>query len=46
MILLAIGIAILDEPTRLTHLETNAPLLAALGAAVDRLIVRIVHYTY
>jgi hypothetical protein len=33
MILLAFGVAILDEHTRLAHLETNASLLAALGTA-------------
>jgi hypothetical protein len=42
MIPLAIGVAILDDHTRLTHLETNAPLLAALGAAVDHHLL-IVH---
>ena len=38
MILLTISVAIPDEHTRLAHLETNAPLLAALGTAVDRLV--------
>ena len=33
MILLARGIAVLDAHTRLTHLETDTPLSAALGAA-------------
>jgi hypothetical protein len=46
MIPLAIGVAILDDHASLTHLETGASFLAALGAAVDRLIVGIVHYTY
>ena len=34
MLLLAFGVAILDRHTRFTHLETETPLLAALGAAV------------
>jgi hypothetical protein len=38
MIPLAIGVAILDAHTRLAHLETNAPHLAAIGTAVDRRI--------
>jgi hypothetical protein len=34
MIPLALGIAILDEPTRLTRLQSDTPLLlAALGTA-------------
>jgi hypothetical protein len=33
MLVLAFGVAILDEFTRLARLETGAPLLAALGAA-------------
>jgi hypothetical protein len=33
MLVLAFGVAILDEFTRLASLETGAPLLAALGAA-------------
>jgi hypothetical protein len=37
MIPLALGVAILDEHTRLTCLQTNA-LLAAFGAAVGRRI--------
>jgi hypothetical protein len=37
MILLAIGIAILDLPTRLTRLETDASLLPTLGTA-DNLV--------
>ena len=43
MIPLAIGVAILNLHTRFTRLETDAPLLAALGAAVDRRIVPIAH---
>ena len=44
MIPLAIGVAILDEHTRLTRLETDGtPLLAALGAAVDCCIVTSIH---
>jgi hypothetical protein len=43
MILLAIGIAILDEHTRLTRLETSTSLHAAIGTAVDRRIVRVDH---
>jgi hypothetical protein len=40
MILLAFGVAILDEHTGLTHLETNASFLAALGTAgVDHPVV-------
>jgi hypothetical protein len=35
MIPLTIGVAIFDEHTRLARLETSAPLLAALGAAID-----------
>jgi hypothetical protein len=33
MILLAFGVAIFDRHTRLAYLETDASLLAALGAA-------------
>ena len=44
MIPLAIGVAIPDEHTRFTCLETNTPFIAALGTAVDRCIVRIDHY--
>jgi hypothetical protein len=33
MILLAVGVAILDEHTRLTRFETNASISAALGTA-------------
>jgi hypothetical protein len=36
MILLARGVTIFDVHTRLAHLETNAPFLAALGAAAGR----------
>ena len=43
MIRLAIDIAILDEHTRLTRLETDASFLAALGTAIVRCIVPIVH---
>ena len=43
MIPLAIGVAILNLHTRFTRLETDAPILAALGAAVDRRIVPIAH---
>ena len=43
MIPLAIGVAIPDEHTRLTHLETDAPLNAAFGTAVGRCICTIVH---
>ena len=44
MIQLALGVTILDIHTRLACLETNAPLfLATLGAAVDSLIVTIIH---
>ena len=32
---LTVGIAVLDEHTRLTRLETGAPLLPALSAAAD-----------
>jgi hypothetical protein len=38
MIPLTLGIAILDELTLLTRLETSAPLLAAIGTAADRSI--------
>jgi hypothetical protein len=41
MISLAISVAIPDEHTRLTRLETNASLLAAIGTAVGRHIARI-----
>jgi hypothetical protein len=43
MIPLTISIAILGEHTGLTHLETSAPLLAALGTAVGRRIAIISH---
>ena len=43
MIPLTSGIAVLDTHTRLARLETDAPLLATLGAAVDSLIVTIIH---
>ena len=33
MILLTLGVAILDEHTRLARLETNPPINTALGAA-------------
>ena len=46
MILLAVGVAILDEHTRLAHLETNAPLLAALGTAECRRIAKLSHLTH
>jgi hypothetical protein len=40
MLLLALGIAVLDAHTRLTHLKTDGTplslLLAAIGAAVGR----------
>ena len=36
MILLTLGVTIFDEHTRLARLETDAPLLAALGAAAGR----------
>jgi hypothetical protein len=42
MILLALSVAIPGDHTRLTHLETSAPLLAALGTAVGRRIAMIV----
>jgi cell division protein ZapA (FtsZ GTPase activity inhibitor) len=41
MILLTISIAILDEHTCLTCLESDAPFIAALGTAVDRRIAKI-----
>jgi hypothetical protein len=37
MIHLTIGVAISDEHARFTRLETDAPLLAAVGTAVDRI---------
>ena len=43
MIPLTIGVPILDEHTRLARLETNAPINATLGAAVDPCIVTIIH---
>ena len=43
MILLTISIAIPDEHTGLTHLETSAPLLAALGTAVGRRLYQCSH---
>ena len=39
MIPLAIGVAVLDEHTGLTCLETNASLFTAIGTAADRRIV-------
>ena len=36
MLVLAFGVAIFDKHTRLTNLETDAPLLAALGATAGR----------
>jgi hypothetical protein len=44
MILLTLGIAVLDLHTRLTCLETDASLLAALIAAAGRRIVMIIHF--
>jgi hypothetical protein len=41
MLPLALGVAILDEFTRCTRLETGAPLLAALGTAVHRFNVMV-----
>jgi hypothetical protein len=41
MILLTIGIAILDEHTRLARLQTNAPCNAAIGTAVGRRIASV-----
>ena len=38
MIPLTLNVAILDGHTRLTRLETNAPLLPTLGTADDRRI--------
>jgi hypothetical protein len=43
MILLTIGVAILDTHTRLTHLETSAPLLLATISTADD--VDLVHPT-
>ena len=43
MFVLTRSITILDIRTRLARLETDAPLLATLGAAVDSLIVTIIH---
>jgi hypothetical protein len=43
MLPLAIGVAILDEHTRLARLETNAPINATLGTAADRCFVAIIH---
>jgi hypothetical protein len=36
MLVLAFGVAIFDEHTRLANLETSASLLAAFGATVVR----------
>jgi hypothetical protein len=44
MISLAFGVAITDEHTRLTRLETDASLHAAFGAAAGRRIVTIIHF--
>ena len=41
MILLAVDVAILDELTRRTCLETNAPRNATIGTAVN--IISIIH---
>jgi hypothetical protein len=41
MILLAGGVAVLDEHTRRARLETNASIIAALCTAVDRRILQI-----
>jgi hypothetical protein len=43
MLLLTNGVAILNRHTRLARLETDAPLLAALGAALGRCIYKIIH---
>jgi hypothetical protein len=43
MFVLTLGVAILNRHTRLARLETNAPLLAALGAAMGRRIVTSIH---
>ena len=44
MLPLTIGVAILDEPTRLARLETDGTSpLTALGAAISRRIDQIVH---
>jgi hypothetical protein len=43
MLPLALGIAIPGEHTRLARLETDAPFLAALGAAVSCCIFPIIH---
>jgi hypothetical protein len=44
MLLLANSVAILNRHTRLARLETDTSLLAALGAALDRCIVLIIHF--
>jgi hypothetical protein len=43
MILLARGVAVPYLHTRLAQLETDAPLLATLGAAVGNRIIMIIH---
>ena len=43
MIPLTIGVAILGEHTGLTHLETSAPLLAALSTALGHCILMLIH---
>ena len=48
MLLLAFGVAILNLHTRLAHLETDAPLLAALRTADVDLVHRdiVIDYTF
>jgi len=43
MILLTFSVAIPDEHTRLTRLQTDSPLLAALGTAVGHRKMLMVH---
>ena len=43
MLVLTRSITIFHELTRLAHLEADASLLAALGAALDRCIFTIIH---
>ena len=43
MFVLAFSVAVPYLHTRLTHLETDAPLLATLGTAVGNRIVMIIH---
>jgi hypothetical protein len=44
MLLLTNSVAILDRHTCLARLETDASLLAALGAALGRYIITIIHF--